>query len=106
MKQFWATSVYDMDTRNLMPNASAKAEISSNTQGLQKNADGSVEVYFGPKPPTGKEANWVETQTGIFWFPYFRLYAPTEAYFDKSWPLPDIEKVKSHDTSVRGPGGK
>jgi hypothetical protein len=28
-----------------------------------------------------------------FWFPYFRLYAPTEAYFDRSWPLPDIEKV-------------
>lgn len=94
MKQFWAASVYDMDTRNLMGNASAKAEISSNTTGLQKNADGSVDVYFGPKPPKGKEANWVETQKGLFWFPYFRLYAPTEAYFDKSWPLPDIEKVK------------
>jgi hypothetical protein len=23
-----------------------------------------------------------------------RLYAPTEAYFDKSWPLPPIEKAK------------
>jgi hypothetical protein len=30
---------------------------------------------------------------GKFWFPYFRLYAPTEAYFDRSWPLPDIERV-------------
>jgi hypothetical protein len=26
--------------------------------------------------------------------PYFRLYGPTEAYFDKSWPLPDLEEVK------------
>jgi len=94
MKQFWAASVYDLDTRNLMGNASALSEISSNRQGLQKNADGSVDVYFGPKSPQGKEANWVETQTGIFWFPMFRLYAPTEAYFDQSWPLPDIEKVK------------
>jgi hypothetical protein len=93
MKQFWAASVYDMDTRNLMGNESAVAEISSNTKGLQKNPDGSVDVYFGPKPPQGKEANWVETQKGIFWFPYFRLYAPTEAYFDKSWPLLDIEKA-------------
>ncbi len=66
MKQFWAASVYDMDTRNLMGNESAKAEISSNTQGLQKNTDGSVDVYFVPKPPKGKEANWVETQTGKF----------------------------------------
>jgi len=31
---------------------------------------------------------------GKSWFGYFRLYAPTEAYFDKSWPLPNFEKVK------------
>jgi len=36
----------------------------------------------------------VQTVPGKFWFPYFRLYAPTEAYFNTSWPLPDIEKVK------------
>jgi hypothetical protein len=28
------------------------------------------------------------------WFAVSRLYAPTEAYFDKSLPRPDIEKVK------------
>jgi hypothetical protein len=28
------------------------------------------------------------------WFTYFRLYGPTEAYFDRSWFLPDIENVK------------
>jgi hypothetical protein len=28
------------------------------------------------------------------WFAYFRLYAPTEAYLDASWRLPDIEPVK------------
>jgi len=27
-------------------------------------------------------------------FIYLRLYAPTEPFFDKSWALPDIEKVK------------
>jgi hypothetical protein len=36
----------------------------------------------------------VQTVSGKFWFPYFRLYAPTQAYFDRSWPLPDIEPVK------------
>ncbi|MCZ6652024.1 MAG: DUF1254 domain-containing protein [Planctomycetota bacterium] len=94
MKQFWAVSVYDIDTRNLFRNESLKAEVSSNSKGLQKNGDGSVDVYFGPKAPSGKESNWVQTVPDKFWFPYFRLYAPTEAYFDKSWPLPDIEKVK------------
>jgi hypothetical protein len=31
---------------------------------------------------------------GRFWFPYFRLFAPTEPFFDRAWPLPDIEKMK------------
>lgn len=66
----------------------------TNSKGLQKNKDGSVDVYFGPKAPADKEANWVQTAPDKFWFPYFRLYAPTEAYFDRSWPLPDIELVR------------
>jgi len=94
MQQFWAVSVYDMDTRTLFRNEALKAEVSSNSKGLQKNADGSVDVYFGPKAPGGKESNWVQTVPDKFWFPYFRLYAPTQAYFDRSWPLPDIEKMK------------
>jgi hypothetical protein len=93
MQQFWALSVYDIETRTLFRNESLKAEVSSNSKGLQKNADGSVDVYFGPEAPSGKEGNWVQTVPGKFWFPYFRLYAPTQAYFDRSWPLPDIEKV-------------
>jgi hypothetical protein len=36
--------------------------------------------------------NWVPTVPGKAWFAYFRFSGPLEAYFDKSWPLPDIEK--------------
>ena len=57
-------------------------------------ADGSIEVCFGPTAPKGFENNWIPTVPGQAWFTYFRLYAPTEAYFDQSWPLPDNEKVK------------
>lgn len=93
MKQFWAVSVYDMDSRTLFRNPSLKAEVSSNLKGLKKNADGSVDVHFGPTAPAAGETNWVQTVQGKHWFPYFRLYAPTEPYFDRSWPLPDIEKA-------------
>ena len=27
------------------------------------------------------------------WYPWFRFYGPQKAIFDKSWRLPDIEKV-------------
>ena len=33
----------------------------------------------------------VPTVPGRNWFAYFRFYQPTEAYFDRSWPLPDFE---------------
>jgi hypothetical protein len=40
------------------------------------------------------ENNFVKTISGEGFFAYLRLYAPTKPYFDRSWSLPDIEKVK------------
>ena len=31
---------------------------------------------------------------GEGWFSYFRLYGPQEAYLDRGWVIPDIEKAK------------
>ena len=61
---------------------------------MDKNKDGSVDIYFGPKAPKGKEKNWVQTVPGKTWFVLFRLYGPTEPFFDRSWVLPDVEKAK------------
>jgi hypothetical protein len=52
-----------------------------------------VDVYFGPTSPKGLEKNWIQTVPRKAWFVGFRFYAPTEPYFDKSWPLPDVELV-------------
>ncbi|WDR36038.1 DUF1254 domain-containing protein [Pseudomonas serboccidentalis] len=88
-KQFWSMTVYDIASRCLIDNPQRKADLSSR-QDLKKNPDGSVDLYFGPTAPKGFENNWVQTLPGKHWFSYFRLYAPTEAYFDKSWKLDDI----------------
>jgi len=79
-----------------------------------KNAGGLVDMYVVPTAPKEFEKNWIPTVPGQAWFTYFRLYAPTEAYFDKSWPLPDIEKVKSrcgiralnHGSRIPSPGSR
>jgi hypothetical protein len=63
-------------------------------KGLKTNKDGSVDIYLGAEAPAGKESNWIKTNKGENWFAYFRLYAPTEKYFDRSWPMNDITKVK------------
>ncbi|MCP3447613.1 DUF1214 domain-containing protein [Bradyrhizobium sp. CCGUVB14] len=43
-----------------------------------------MDVYFGPKAPAGKEANWGQTNSDKRWFACFRFYGPTEAFFDIS----------------------
>ncbi|MFV0932760.1 DUF1254 domain-containing protein [Pseudomonas jessenii] len=90
--QFWSVTAYDVSSRALIQNNSDIVDRSSR-HALKKNADGSVDVYFGPKAPAGFEQNWIPTLAGKAWFPYFRLFGPTEAHFDKSWTLPDIEKI-------------
>jgi hypothetical protein len=92
-KQFWSMTVYDIASRCLIDNPQRKADLSSR-QDLKKNPDGSIDLYFGPEAPKGWESNWVQTLPGKHWFSYFRLYAPTEAYFDKSWKLDDITLVQ------------
>jgi hypothetical protein len=91
---FWALTVYDIETRALIEAPQHRAEINPNVNKLRMNADGSVDLHFGPKAPAGYEANWVQTVPGRAWFPYFRWYGPTQAYYDKSWALPDIERVE------------
>jgi len=35
---------------------------------MKRNPDGSVDIYFGPKAPAGKQANWIYTATGKAFF--------------------------------------
>lgn len=90
VKEFWAVTVYDVMTRSMIKTDTMKAGISSHDT-LRTNADGSVDIAFGPTQPKGGD-NWVKTIPGRGWFAYFRWYGPTEAFFDKSWTLPDIQK--------------
>ena len=90
--QFWSVTVYNTRERAIIRNKERIADRSSRMD-LIKNDDGSTDIYFGPKPPEGFEQNWIPTNPGESWFTYFRLYAPLEPYFDRSWPLPDIELI-------------
>lgn len=94
VEQYWSATVYDRATHALvrdLPRASRSSQIPE----MQKNADGSVDVYFGPAGPAGKESNWVPTKAGAGFEVMFRAYAPTKAFFEKTWRLADIEKVST-----------
>ena len=87
---FWAVTAYDLETASYIRDQTISS-VDSNQTALEKNSDGSVDVYFGPQAPAGKEANWIPTQDGRRFFLLFRFYGPQPAVFDKSFQLNDIE---------------
>ena len=101
VQQFWSVTVYDEATRQMIVNDAKNTDVSSRQPDVVKNPDGSVDVYFGPTAPKGFEKNWVQTIPGTGYFRYFRFYAPTQPFFDKSWALKDVEKVSDSGTVGR-----
>ena len=91
-RQYWSATVYDRATHTLIRDQKTVSRSSQNP-GLQKNADGSLDLYFGPKAPAGNEPNWVPTNPSGQFEVLFRFYGPEKPLFDKTWMLPDIELV-------------
>ncbi len=90
--QYWSMTVYNRETHTFIRNARWVGR-SSQIPGLQKNSDGSVDIYFGPTPPASGESNWVPTDPVGRFEVLARFYGPQKALFDKSWSLTDLEKV-------------
>ena len=93
-KLFWSITVYDIENRLIIRNEQKVSGRGSRTKGVETNADGSVDMYFGPQAPKGKEGNWIQTNKGQSFFVYLRLYGPEQAYFDQSFPMTPIKKIK------------
>ena len=95
IKQFWSLIVYDLETWAFIYTPEARQGLSSanDMETMQKNKDGSITLYFGPKAPKGQESNWIPTG-GKRPFPVLRVYGGTEKFWDKSWTLPDVKLVK------------
>ncbi|UHD17260.1 DUF1214 domain-containing protein [Thiocapsa bogorovii] len=85
VKDFWSVIVYDTQTRSMLQTDQRSPSVSSQNKDIQINADGSVDVWFGPNAPAGKESNWVQTIPGKGWFMILRLYGPLEPWFDQTW---------------------
>lgn len=91
VKNFWSVIVYDNQTRSMIQTDQQYPSVSSQSKGLKVNADGSVDVYFGPKPPAGEQSNWIQTAPGTSWNTLLRLYGPLEPWFNKTWRPGEIE---------------
>jgi hypothetical protein len=93
-KDFWSFTLYDNQTRSMLQTDNQFPGIDNNKPGMIQNADGSWDIYFGPKAPEGQENNWIQTIPGKGWNTLWRVYGPLEPWFDKTWRPGDIELVK------------
>ena len=93
VKDFWSLVLYDNQTRSMLQTDQQFPSIGSQKKGVAINPDTSVDVYLGPKAPSGKEANWVQTTPGKGWFVILRLYGALEPFFDKTWKPGEIEEL-------------
>lgn len=78
VNEFWSFTVYDNQTRSLLPTDQKLAGVDSHVPGLKLNPDGGATIWFGPTPPVGNEKNWVQTIPGKGYSVLLRLYGPLE----------------------------
>lgn len=88
---FWSAIAYSMKTKGFIENSDRVGLSSLDKKNLKTNQDGSIDIYFGTKSPKGLESNWIPT--GEDFFLLFRFYGPQKPLFEKTWQLPDVEKV-------------
>ena len=94
VKTFWSIIPYDTQTRSVLQTDQRDTALSSDSGTVRVNADGSVDVYFGPTAPAGNESNWIQTVPKKGWFTILRLYGALEPWFDKTWKPGQIELMK------------
>jgi hypothetical protein len=94
VNNFWAVTIYDTQSRSMLQTGQKFPTVGSQTKGIEKNADGSYDIYFAPKAPAGKENNWLQTVPGKSWFVILRMYGPLEPWLNKTWRPSEIELVK------------
>jgi hypothetical protein len=95
--QFWALTLYSENTRRAYDNGGTEirsVNLDSRMKDLKYNSDGSIDLFVGPKAPEGYEKNHMKTIGDDGWFVYFRLYAPEQPFFDKTFKLADFEMVQ------------
>lgn len=92
-RDFWSVIAYSMDTKAFIYNGLGRVGLSSyDADSMTMNSDGSVDIYFSQTPPDDLESNWIPT-AGEDFFLLFRFYGPEPAVLDKSFVLPDVERL-------------
>lgn len=92
-EMFWSVTLYEAANASGLATEQRRFPSLGSRDKPVQNADGSTDLFIGPKAPEGKEANWLPTAPERGFFAILRLYGPTEAAINYSWVPGDFEKL-------------
>ena len=91
---FWAVTAYNI-TDGTMPETAQLLPSTNGYYDIPKNADGSIDIWFGPQKPDGvMDAAFIQTIPGRNFLVALRLYGSGVEFYDQTWKPDDIVKVK------------
>jgi hypothetical protein len=90
---FWSVVVYDNQTQLMIQSGQAWPSVHSNSKKIGLNSDNSLDVWFGPEIPEGREYNWVQTIRGKNWHMVLRLYDLVEPLTDQAWSPGEVLEI-------------
>lgn len=91
---FWSLTLYEAENASGLATAARRFPSLGSRDRPVQNADGTTDLFIGPKAPAGKEANWLATAPGRGFFAILRLYGPGERAVDYSWKPGDFEQIE------------
>jgi len=92
-KLYWAVTAYN-PIDGTMPETSQLFPSRNQFDKVKTNADGSVDIYFGPSKPSAASAeNWIQTIADRALLIAVRLYGTDAGFYDQTWKPDDVVKI-------------
>lgn len=93
---FWSLTLYQITAEGrlyFVPNAIERYAVGDRSKGLQRGADGSLEIYLSATPPGGeRDANWLPAPAGPFRL-VMRAYQPRSEILDGRYRYPPVVRL-------------
>lgn len=91
---FWSMTMYDDVDRFMVENEIDRYKVGTTTEGLQRNADGTLTVYIAHERPGDPKrlANWLPAPNGNFML-QIRLYEPLDSVVRGEFQLPQLNRL-------------
>ena len=93
VNEFWSVTLYSIPENQLKANPINRYAIGDRTPGLQRNADGSIDIWVQQERPQDPTANWLPSgDTGQIWM-VLRLYGPQSAALTGTYAPPPVQRL-------------